>query len=65
MQKPITVARRDFIDALNKLVSESGLPAFVLGDIFKDAIMQIQRLENEQYEQEKKAYEESMKEAEE
>ena len=61
MQKPITVARREFIDSMNELMKESGLPLSMLCDIFKDAVMQLQQLEEQQYEQDKKAYEESLK----
>ena len=61
MQKPITVARRDFVDSMNKLIAESGLPFSMLCDIFKDAVIQLGQLENEQYEKDKKAYEESLK----
>ena len=61
MQKPITVARREFIDSMNELTKESGLPLSMLCDIFKDAVMQLQQIEEQQYEQDKKAYEESLK----
>lgn len=61
MQKPITVARREFIESMNELMENSGLPLSMLCDIFKDAVMQLQQLEERQYEQDKKAYEESLK----
>ncbi len=61
MQKPITVARREFVENMNKLISESGLPISMLCDIFKDAVMQLQQIEEQQYKQDKKAYEESLK----
>ena len=62
MDKPITIARREFIEAMSKIISESGLPFSMLCDIFRDATLQMQQLDNEQYERDKKAYEEFMKE---
>ena len=61
MQKPITLVRREFVENMNKLIAESGLPFSMLSDIFKDAMLQSQELEERQYEQDKKAYEESLK----
>ncbi len=61
MQKPITVARREFVESMNELMGNSGLPLSMLADIFKDAFMRMQALEEQQYEQDKKAYEESLK----
>lgn len=36
MEKPITVAREDFIKDLNDLIRNSGLPLVVLSPIFSD-----------------------------
>lgn len=61
MNKPITIARREFVESMSKLIAESSLPFSMLCDIFRDAAMQMQEIDNEQYERDKKAYEESMK----
>lgn len=61
MDKPITIARREFIETMSKVIAESGLPFSMLCDIFRDAAMQMQQLDNEQYERDKKIYEESIK----
>lgn len=64
MNKPITVAREDFATALINLVNDSKLPAFVMSDILKNAVKELERLEGEQYQSDKQAWEESQKEAE-
>ena len=56
MTKPLSIARREFTEKLEKLISGSGLPFSMLSDIFKDAATQCQLLENEQYERDMKAY---------
>lgn len=62
MNKPITIARREFVESMSKLIAESGLPFSMLCDIFRDAAMQMQQMEDEQYEKDKEAYEKAMKE---
>lgn len=59
MNKPITVAREDFATALINLVNDSKLPAFVMSDILKNAVKELERLEGEQYQLDKQAWEES------
>lgn len=58
--KPITIVRKEFIDSLGKLAGESHLPYSMLADIFKDAYLQMEQLELEQYERDRKAYEKEM-----
>ena len=57
MNKPLTIARREFIESMSKLTADCGLPFSMLVDIFRDAAAQAQRLEREQYERDKAAYE--------
>lgn len=64
MQKPITIARREFVEAMSKLISESELPTSMVIDILKDAVGQLYKIETEQYERDKKQYEEAMREEE-
>lgn len=59
MEKPITLKREDFVNDLVKLVNESGLPAFVMLDIFREVILQVQNLARQEYEADKKAFEEA------
>lgn len=57
IQKPVTVARQDFIDGIVGLINASGLPAFIITDILKDVQSEMVRQTNEQYEKDKAAYE--------
>ena len=61
MGKPITIARREFVRDMSKLIAESGLPFSMLCDIFNNAAAQMQQLDIEQYERDKAAYEEELK----
>lgn len=49
MEKPITVARQEFIEELVKLINESGLPAFVISPILKDTLATVDQLAQQQY----------------
>lgn len=57
MQKPSTVAYRDFIASLNKLISESELPAFVLVPTLQSITAQLTQIEQQQYLADKAEYE--------
>lgn len=61
MDKPITVARQEFMDALVALINESGLPAFVLTPILQGFAQKTAELERTQYEAEKAEYEQHVK----
>ena len=56
MQKPITVARQELIERVSSAVNESGLPAFVVADVFRTFMGQLENLqsENEQSPEERK-----------
>lgn len=58
MNKPITVLQREFADRIVQVVNESGLPAFAIKGILTDCLAQITRLEEIQYREDLKAYEE-------
>lgn len=49
MDKPITVARVEFIDKLVELVNNSGLPSFVIMPVLDDALREMKRITDEQY----------------
>lgn len=63
-QKPMSVARREFMDKVVKLVNESGLPLFVIEPILKELHGVVQMEAENQFQREKEAYEESLKESE-
>lgn len=66
MDKPITVARKEFIDKLVELINGSGLPAFILADVLAGCMKEVSELADKQYQADLKAYKESEeKEAEE
>lgn len=57
MEKPLSVAREDFVNALVELVNNSGLPMFVVLDVLKGATEEVKDAAARQYEQEKLEYE--------
>lgn len=57
VQKPITVARADFISDLTNLINNSGLPSFILEPIFKDMSRDMEILSRKQLESDRKQYE--------
>lgn len=63
-QKPMSVARREFMDKVVELVNESGLPLFVIEPILKELHGVVQMEAENQFQREKEAYEESLKESE-
>lgn len=50
MDKPITVARQEFIENLVNIVNNSGLPAFVMRNAFIQMNDTLQQLEQSQLE---------------
>lgn len=58
MEKPITIMKNEFDEALVKLVNESGLPAFILKPSVERMLQLLEQLEARQIEQDKKAWEE-------
>ena len=62
MNKPLTVARQEFADGLVALINESGLPAFIIREVIAKTDAELAKVEQTQYEQEKKAWEESQTE---
>ena len=64
MNKPITVAREDFAQALIKLTNETPLPAFVKIDVLSGVTKALEPVAMEEYNREKKAWDESQKEEE-
>lgn len=57
MDKPITVERMEFAEAMVQLINSSSLPAFVISDVMKSALQHVEALSDAQYENEKKLWE--------
>lgn len=61
MNKPLSIARKEFLETMSRLTSESGLPFSMLADIFHDVANQMDQLEAEQYKRDLKAYQDFLK----
>jgi hypothetical protein len=61
MEKPITVARNEFSEALVSLVNNSGLPAFVMRQVLAQMDSALAQLEQAQLEQDKAEWESQQK----
>lgn len=59
MDKPITVARMEFAEAVVEAARESRLPAFILADVLRDLREQLQQEAAAQYQADRKAWEEA------
>lgn len=62
MNKPITIAREEFLNGLINLVNNAGLPAFIMREAMGNVYTELQRLEKEQLERDKIAWEHTMAE---
>ena len=60
VNKPIMVARQEFIENLIGLVNNSGRPAFVMQPIVKDIANELANSVNQQFLAEKQQYEEAL-----
>lgn len=49
MQKPITVARQEFIDTVANAVNNSDLPAFLVIDVLRMFLSQLEPQEEQQF----------------
>ena len=58
MDKPITLAQREFKDKIVQAINDSGLPAFVISPVLRQALDKVEEIEEQQYLADKKAYEE-------
>lgn len=57
MQKPITIIREELKNNIVELINNSNLPAFIVGDVVEKILFECRKLEQQQYEQDKKTYE--------
>jgi len=58
MQKPATIAYREFRARIVEAINGSGLPAFCIVPILEQALAEVKEIEEQQYEKDKAAYEE-------
>ena len=61
IEKPITVARQEFIDKLSNDINTCNLPLFVIEPIMRDMYLEIKSLSQKQYEMDKGEYESKLK----
>lgn len=57
MEKPITIARDEFMKGIAKVINESHLPAFVIADALELLLGNLRRQEIEQLEADKEQFE--------
>ena len=60
MQKPLVLARKEFIDALVVLINDSGLPLFIVNDVLASTRAEVQAHMQEEYEIAKQQYESAL-----
>ena len=60
IEKPITVVRQEFIDAIYNDINNCNLPLFIIEPILRDAYLEVKSLSQKQYEIEKAEYESKM-----
>lgn len=56
MDKPITVARAEFAEQVVHAVNEAGLPAFVLAEVLKDILGEVEKEAVKQYRNDRQAW---------
>ena len=57
IEKPIMIARQDFIDKISNDINNCNLPLFIIEPILKDIYLEVKSLLQKQYEVEKIEYE--------
>lgn len=62
IQKPITVARNDFINGMTTLINESGLPPFIIEPILKDMLHDVKLMAQRQLENDTNEYQQRLAE---
>ena len=62
MEKPISLKLKDFKNDAVNLINTSGLPLFVIEPILKEVLAAVQSKVEQEYQQDKMKYEQSLKE---
>ena len=65
IQKPLSVARAEFIGSLTDLINNSALPPFIIEPILKDMYSDIHLLSQKQFEADNKRYQEQLEQSQE
>lgn len=63
MEKPLVIARSEFVDNVCNLINESGLPAFVMREVLERITKTLIEMEQAELEATGKAWIEAQKEA--
>lgn len=58
IQKPITIARAEFVSDMTSLINNSGLPPFIIEPILKDMLYDVKLMAQRQLEQDTARYNE-------
>lgn len=56
IEKPITLVREDFVDALAALINNSKLPAFIIEPVLRDVHNEVHTLAQKQLEADRERY---------
>lgn len=59
--KPLVLRKQDFIKSLSVIVNQSGLPAFMLSDILRNLLAELDKQERQEILQATKEWEEEKK----
>ena len=60
IQKPITVAREEFVTQIASLINDSGLPPFIIEPVLKDMLLDVRAVAKRQLEADTKRYHEML-----
>lgn len=61
MDKPLILKKKDFIQKLQEVVTESGLPAFLMIESVQSLLIKLKEIEQQELYKATKEYEESQK----
>lgn len=64
LDKPATLLQREFKTAIVTAINESGLPAFVIVPVLEQALAEVRGIEEQQYQEDLRKYEETLKDGE-
>lgn len=64
MDKPVTIIREELRVTITNAVNNSNLPAFVVADMFEKFLVELKRLEQQQYNDDFQRYQQSQEERE-
>ena len=56
VQKPITVARAEFVTSMTTLINDSGLPPFIIESVLRDMLYDVKAVAQKQLERDTALY---------